>query len=135
MNKCGKYCLGCPFIMEAKEVIGNNFTWNILKPYNCDTSNIVYMVSCNKEYCREQYIGESDRNFRTRILEHIGYVRNKNIKKATGFHFSQPGHTLQNMKVTVLEQVKKRNKMYRKERERFHINKFNTFYKGMNRML
>ena len=75
MKKCGKYCLVCPFVKEGKKVTGNNFTWNIYKPYNCDTSNIVYMVACNKEYCREQYIGESGQ-FRIRMLQHIGYVRN-----------------------------------------------------------
>ena len=92
------------------------------------------MVECNKNNCMQKYIGETDRQFRTRMLEHIGYVKNKNIKQATGFHFNLPGHSLTNMQFTIIEQVKKRNVYYRKEREKFHINNFNTYYKGMNRM-
>ena len=93
------------------------------------------MIQCNKDNCKQQYIGESDRKFRIRMLEHISYVRNENIKKATGFHFNMPGHSIENMTFSVIEQVSKRNEYYRKEREKYHINKFNTYYKGMNRML
>ena len=135
MKKCGKYCLVCPFVNEVKQVAGNNFKWNILKSYNCNTSNIVYIISCKKENCRQQYVGEMDRTLKTRILEHIGYIRNYNIKEATGYHFNQSGHSLENMTVTVLEKVRKRDEAYRRERERYHINNFNTFYKGMNRKM
>ena len=135
MKKCLKYCQVCPFVKEGKKITGNNFSWNIMKPFNCDTSNIVYIVFCDKNNCKQQYVGESDRQFRTRMLEHINYVRNKNLKTATGYHFNLPGHSIENMKFSIIEQVRKRNNIYRKEREKYHINNFNTFYKGINRML
>ena len=43
------------------------------------------------------------------------------------------GHTLANMHITVLEIVKKESSDYRLEREKYFINKFNTYYKGLNR--
>ena len=38
------------------------------------------------------------------------------------------------MKFTVIEKVKQKDTIYRQEREKYHIMKFNTFYDGMNRM-
>ena len=55
------------------------------------------------------------------------------LKKATGSHFNSVGHSIDDFKVTVIEKVKKSDESYRKERERYHIKKFNTFYKGLNR--
>ena len=35
--------------------------------------------------------------------------------------------------IAVIEQVKYNSEAYRREREIYHINKFNTFYQGLNR--
>ena len=78
-------------------------------------------------------MGESERKLRDRISEHKGYINNKNLSQPTGQHFNLPGHSLNNMNVTILEKVKKMDKMYRREREKYHIRKFNTFYEGMNK--
>ena len=43
------------------------------------------------------------------------------------------GHTVANMKMTVIEQVKKQSDNYRKEREDYFIRKFDTLNKGMNK--
>ena len=67
------------------------------------------------------------------MAEHRGYVINKHINQATGAHFNLPGHSLADLSITILEQVKYNNENYRKERESFHIRNFNTFYNGMNR--
>ena len=44
-----------------------------------------------------------------------------------------PGHSLAKMKITIIELVKKNDIMYRKEREKYFINKFNSYYQGLNR--
>ena len=51
----------------------------------------------------------------------------------TGDHFNLPGHSLAHMKVTILEMARNSNPDYRRERENYFINKFNTFYEGMNK--
>ena len=67
-----------------------------------------------------------------RIADHRGYIFNQVTSKATGAHWNLPGHSLAQMKFTVLEQVKYNSEPYRRERETFFINKFNTFYRGIN---
>ena len=37
------------------------------------------------------------------------------------------------MKVRIIEKIKKEDKCYRAERERYFISLFNTFYRGMNK--
>ena len=135
MQKCGKNCTACPFIKQVKEIkINQKEKWKINRKVTCDNTNTIYLIECSKEYCKEnRYIGESGRPLRYRLADHRGYVRNKNTSQATGAHFNLPGHSLDNMSITIIEQVRMRDKAYRKERESYHINKFNTYYGGMNR--
>ena len=56
------------------------------------------------------------RSLKTRFADHCGYVTNHHTDQATGAHFTQPGHSLANMKITLLEQVKTHDISYRKER-------------------
>ena len=97
--------------------------------------NIVYVIECDKQNCKQKYIGETKRTLWSRFADHRGYVQNKQMDKATGAHFNQPGHDLANMKISVLEQVKINSDLYRKEREEFFIRKFDTLNEGMNRKI
>ena len=134
MSKCGKNCTACPFIMETKNVkINSKTTWNLNSEFKCDNSNIVYLLECTIETCKMRYIGESGREFRERISEHRGYIFNKKFNQATGEHFNLPGHGLHNLKCTIIEQVKKNCILYRKEREKYFIRKFNTYHNGLNK--
>jgi hypothetical protein len=137
MKKCGK-CLACSYIREGHTVRGQNykgkpFVWKIGRQGLCSTSNLVYLIQCDKENCLRQYIGVTQQEFRERIYQHIGYVRNKQINKATGEHFNLPGHSMHNMKFTMLEQVMSPDPLYGREREKVLIRKFNTFYNGINK--
>ena len=137
MFKCGK-CLACSYVKEGKTVNGRGFknkrfTWKIGKEGSCGSKNIVYLLECEKKFCKKKYIGMTQQEFRDRIYQHIGYVRNKQVSKATGEHFNLPGHSIANVKVTIIEKVRKKNESYRKERETIQIRRFNTFYDGINR--
>ena len=70
---------------------------------------------------------------KARLSDHRGYINNQVVTVTTGDHFNLPGHSLENMKIQILEQVKFKNEQYRKERESYLINKFNTYYNGLNR--
>ena len=133
MKKCNNMCPACPFIREGKYISGTNFKWEIAKSVDCNTSNVVYMIQCKKNTCRKQYIGETEKKLKERFSQHKGYIFNQHLTQATGFHFNQPGHSLNDVEVTILEKVKKLDPSYRKEREKYLINKFNTHYKGINR--
>ena len=134
MKKCGKItCASCPYIKTGTKIMGNKFTWNLTKEFNCRSKNIIYMIECKKDKCKQRYIGETERLFKERINEHIGYVRSKNENISTGKHFNEPGHKISDMTFTVLEGVKKVDVIYRKEREKHLIAKFNTYHDGLNR--
>ena len=134
MAKCGNSCTACIFVKEGKIVkINSENIWKIKRKVNCNTFNCIYMIQCQKDKCKEKYIGQTGRLLKFRIAEQRSYINNQVTSKATGAHFNLPGHSLADMKFTVLEQVKYNDEAYRRERESYHINKFNTFFQGLNR--
>ena len=134
MTKCGTGCTACPFIMEGKSIQFNkNEDWKINKPVNCNSYNVVYLIECSKSECKMRYIGETKRMLGSRLADHWGYIKNQDTDKVTGAHFNLPGHDLSNLKITVLEIPKKMDDQYRKQRERYLINKFNTKHQGLNK--
>ena len=133
MKRCGKMCTICPYVKEGKEIkIDNKKTpWKINKNVNCESRNIVYMIECLK--CKQRYIGESKRSLKSRLADHRGYINKEQTDTATGAHFNQPGHSLSDLSVTILEISRKEDDIYRKEREKYFINLFNTNYRGLNK--
>ena len=76
---------------------------------------------------------KTKRILKFRLADHRGYVNNQDYTTATGEHFNSPGHSLSDLSITILERVKSNDDLYRKEREKYHIRKFNTYYKGLNK--
>ena len=131
MKKCSD-CPICPFVKTGQIVKSaqSDFKIEIQQSVNCQTRNLIYMINCRK--CKNQYIGESSRTLQSRFSEHLGYVRSKNLSKATGEHFSTKGHQQSDMEVTIVEKLFNNSDQFRKQREKMYIQKFNTKYKGMN---
>ena len=133
MLKCGVNCTAWPYIKPGSKIrISPNTYWNINKEVTCQSFNVIYLIECDKDNCRQQYDGETGRIFKFRLDEHRGYINNKVDSQATGRHFNLPGHSLANLKATIIEQVKIPSESYRKEREHFYIRKLNTYHQGMN---
>ena len=129
MGNCGEACTACPYVLKGKAVKINK----IERKVNCNTFNCIYMIQCSKDNCNKRYIGQTGRLLKFRIADHRGYIQNQVTSKATGAHWNQPGHSMADMKFTVLEQVKYNDRNYREERETYYINKFDTFYSGLNK--
>lgn len=83
--------------------------------------------------CDKQYIGETNKTLNQRFQQHKGYVNNKKLDKATGAHFNLPGHSVSDMRISVVEKIYNQDNFFRKEREKFYINKFHSKLKGLNR--
>ena len=132
MIKCGLSCTACPYILEGKcmKIDGKN-TWKIERRLNCKSFNIIYLLECQK--CKQKYIGTTGRPLKLRLADHRGYISNQVTSKATGHHWNLPGHSLADLKVTILEQCKSSAEDYRKEREKFFIRRFDTKNNGINR--
>ncbi|OCT70725.1 hypothetical protein XELAEV_18037650mg [Xenopus laevis] len=73
--KCGN-CLACPYIEKTLSVKGRMDIeeYKLSHFMNCKTTSVVYIMRCP---CPKLYVGKTCREFRRRILEHIGDVRNK----------------------------------------------------------
>ena len=133
MAKCGQSCTACKFVKEGKSItIDKDKNCKIERQVNCNTFNCIYMIECEKDKCKQRYIGQTGRLLQFRIADHRGYITNQVTSWATGAHLNLPGHSLADMKFTVIEQVRYNSDLYRREKETYHINKFNTFYQGLN---
>ena len=132
MKKCGKSCTACPYILEGKNIkIDKRTTWNIEKNVSCNSCNVIYLLECQR--CRLRYIGTTGRQLKFRLAEHRGYITNQDVNTATGAHHNLPGHSMADLKVTILEQTKSSDEDYRMERENFFVRKFDAFNKGLNK--
>jgi hypothetical protein len=142
MKRCNlPNCPSCPHVREAKVVYSsaNNFKVPISTPVSCSTKNLVYVITCDRRECKyTQYVGETGKQLKERFKQHLDCVRsqNENLNKtAVGEHFNLPGHSVANMKVSVIENCRQESAMYRKCRESFFINKFETKHLGLNRKI
>ena len=114
------------------QATSTNYKTDINCSVDCSTSNIIYLLGCKK--CPQQYIGETERSLKERFSEHKGYENTNNQSKSTGAHFNSKGHSASDMNITILEKVFNSDINFRKQREKLYIQKFNTRYKGLNRM-
>ena len=128
--------VGCsPYIQRGStlRVKASDYKHDIESAVDCQTSNLVYCISCDR--FPEQYVGATQKTLAQRFCQHRGYLRNSKLDQLTGRHFDLPGHSMANMKVTIIEKIHSNDPQMRKTRERLYIQNFNTYYKGMNRKL
>ena len=133
MKKCGR-CLTCAHVRPGKttKATATNFAVDLRTQVDCNTSNVIYCIQCLK--CRKQYIGQTQNSLKDRFYQHRGYVRNQKLEKATGHHFNLAGHSGSDMQVTIVEKVYNRDEFFRKRRESYYIQRFNSKHKGINRI-
>ena len=67
------------------------------------------------QHSNHKYVGKMKRIMRFRLADHRGYVNNLDLS------------------IVILEKVRSSDDLYRKEREKYFIRKFNTYYNGLNR--
>ena len=128
MKPCNR-CVTCLFISKGSTVrsTANNFKVDLNTAATCQSN----MIGCLK--CVQQYISETNKTINQRFQQHKGYVNNKKLDKATRAHFNLPGHSVSDMRITMVEKIYNQDNFFRKEREKFYINKFHSKLKGLNR--
>jgi peptide-methionine (R)-S-oxide reductase len=134
MKKCGN-CVVCPYVDEIKTCssLNSSFSVKVNKPVSCCTENVIYLISCTK--CSEQYVGQTGREFKKRMQEHLGYINNFKFTEPTGKHFNLPNHDISMFKCSIIEKCTMNSKVYRENREENFIKLFQTKFKGMNRKM
>ena len=92
MEKCGKSCAICPYVIQTSVIkaSSSNYTHEIETAVNCTNCNIIYCITCL--HCNMQYIGETGKSLATRFGQHKGNVRM--LDHATGSHFNFKGHNI-----------------------------------------
>ena len=135
--KCSK-----PRCVMCKEhlVEGSHFqdssqreTFTIRSHYTCDTTNIVYLLWCQK--CNHsQYVGETKNSLRARFYQHRSDIHLKKGKCTHVVeHFNRENHSLQDLRCLVIERVYTESCLARNKREDFWRKKLQTVYpKGLN---
>ncbi|OCT98066.1 hypothetical protein XELAEV_18010294mg [Xenopus laevis] len=73
--RCGN-CVACPFVSKRTTFLGrlDIKEYSIKHFINCKTTGIIYVMEC---ICGKRYVGKTKREFKRRIMEHVGDVRNK----------------------------------------------------------
>ena len=137
---CRVHCVTCPYVVTGSEV-KCPITGKMVKltaPVNCQTTNCVYAITCNK--CHQKYIGTTGNSISSRFGQHRGYVNQYNTKieagkipEATGEHFNLPSHSISDMELQIVEKVFSKSSAVREQREKMWINYFESETKGMNR--
>ncbi len=62
-----------------------------------------------------QYVGETTNEMRKRMSGHYSDIRNKKDVSGVSRHFNLPNHSLNNIKITILDQERNKNKRLRLE--------------------
>ena len=85
-------CRTCHYISSDTSVRGPQYSFVIKKAFSCQTSGLVYCISCRR--CPAVYIGETGRTLRQRFGEHLRSIE----KNLPGFpvakHFNTAGHSI-----------------------------------------
>jgi hypothetical protein len=116
---------------------------------SCGSNNLVYLVTCRK--CNQQYTGETGNSINIRFYGHLYDIRNMRdpqiappsaVDKSTPIakHFTENGHTNSDMKIQIIEYIKKpakllSTKVHRRNREFFWMHQLKTVHpQGTNNM-
>ena len=128
-SKCqSQGCQTCSIITTSDTFTSNTTkkTYKIKGSYNCKTSNVIYLIQCTK--CGMQYVGETGQCLHQRMNNHRADVTNKRLEgKPVGRHFNKPQHSVENMKVTIIDYLGLKDDLSRKCRESKWIRKLVTF--------
>ena len=74
----------------------------------------------------------SKRQFKTRLVEHLGYIGNENSEEPSRLHFSLPGHSKHDLQALGIEQVRSKDPFIIKAREHKYIQLFDSYRRGFN---
>jgi len=130
-NSC-RLCQTNAFDTQHFNSSNNNKTFTIRDKLSCDSTDIIYLITCTK--CNKQYVGETGRSLRERASNHKSAIRNK-TKTPIGIHFNTYGHSIVHFKITAIEKMINQNKSneMRRKREAFWQTKLDTLHpNGLN---
>ena len=138
-HKCSKGCVLCrEHFVECTSFASDQTgeTFNIRDSMNCKSDGVIYLLSCVK--CKyNQYVGETKQTLTARVAGHRSDINTRSVRKCPHVvtHFNAPGHSLQDMRIFPIEQMRSSDSNSRKMREKFWMSKLRTVYPhGLNEL-
>ena len=89
----------------------------------CKVAFVIYLLECKK--CKKQYVGKTTRALSARFREHLYDIKHGHNKSVSN-HFNLPGHSSDDVTVTILEQIEDTCKSKLKAKEKDWIEKMGT---------
>jgi hypothetical protein len=122
--KC-EQCKVCDIISTAPiSDTDDKDSYKVVGDQTCKVMNVVYVLRCSK--CRKPvYVGETERELRERIGEHMADIRLCR-DKAVGNHFNEDGHDISHLTVSVIEKIFDSSRSFRQIKEKGWIRKLKT---------
>ncbi|XP_030047084.1 uncharacterized protein LOC115461429 [Microcaecilia unicolor] len=122
-------CTTCPFINVSSTFKSRtNVTYEIKEVLTCISKSVIYLITCGK--CGLQYVGQTQQCMFERFTDHKSRI---NCKKdlPVSQHFNQSDHSLEDIKLTIIESVSKIDDL--NKRETYWINELQTLHPhGLN---
>ena len=87
-HPCHKPCATCPLMQPAYSVHStvSNYQHKIRGSYNCQSKNVIYLITCNK--CHIQYVGQTTNTLNTRMRNHISDITTRKCDKSIANHYN-----------------------------------------------
>jgi hypothetical protein len=131
VTKCGnKRCKCCDNITESETIsLENGQTFQVRANMNCNSSNLLYIITCNG--CKKQYIGETGDILRNRMRVHRQQIRDKNTRMLNvSEHIDQCAKVFPYFSVFPFYKFTTDNVVFRHEKEQYFIRKYKPTLNG-----
>ena len=127
-------CQTCQHMNTTRTISSNKSDiFLITQNTSCSTHNCIYAIHCSLcSHIPTLYIGETQNSCRDRISKHKYDIKH-NADKPVSTHFNLPNHSINNLKVTVIQFLQTHSKVadkiphHRKLKEVSWIKKLQTF--------
>ena len=119
---CNTGCTNCELLSrDMVKDTSNSQQFQPAQDVTCRVRNVVYAILCTR--CQATvYVGETERELRERMTEHLRDIRLKR-EKPINFHFGAQGHTNNDVAFAVLEKTFEAERTERQLREGIWIKK------------
>lgn len=75
---------------------------NITRPLSCNSKNVIYLITCN--LCNKQYVNVTRMKISEAFTDYTCEITN-HANTPISNHFNSPGHSINNISITLIEQV------------------------------
>ena len=109
-SPCNKPCITCPKMDYSNVVTSNtNISYKIAGKYNCQSRNVVYVLTCAIH--NMQYVGETQQTLNARFRLHESMINTKK-ENPVADHFNEEDHIENRLdfKINVVGQESNKNR-------------------------